>query len=62
LTVAELQAAGVKRISLGMSLYGHAIAALEQAAKSLAAGDIASASKGLGFPRLTELLGQGRPS
>ena len=62
LTVAELQQAGVKRISLGMSLYGHAMATLEQAAKSLAAGDIASATTGLGFARLTELLSQGRPS
>ncbi|MEU0089725.1 isocitrate lyase/phosphoenolpyruvate mutase family protein [Kribbella sp. NPDC006257] len=62
LTVAELQAAGVKRISLGMSLYGHAIASLEKAAKSLASGDIASAATGIGFPRLTELLTQAHQS
>jgi 2-methylisocitrate lyase-like PEP mutase family enzyme len=61
LTVAELQEAGVKRISLGMALYAHTMAALEQAAKSLRAGDIASATKGITFARLTELLDQGRP-
>jgi hypothetical protein len=43
-----------------MSLYGHAIASLEKAAKSLATGDIASAATGLGFPRLVELLGQSK--
>ncbi|TDU90660.1 2-methylisocitrate lyase-like PEP mutase family enzyme [Kribbella voronezhensis] len=58
LTVAELQEAGVKRISLGMALYAHTMAALEQATKSLLAGDIASATNGITFARLTELLNQ----
>ncbi|WP_112248213.1 isocitrate lyase/PEP mutase family protein [Kribbella monticola] len=62
LTVAELQAAGVKRISLGMALYAHTIAALEQATKSLLAGDIASATNGITFARLTELLNQTPPN
>ncbi|QNE19222.1 isocitrate lyase/phosphoenolpyruvate mutase family protein [Kribbella qitaiheensis] len=60
LTVAELHQVGVKRISLGMSLYGHTMLSLEQAARSLSSGDIATASAGLGFPRLTELLGQAK--
>jgi 2-methylisocitrate lyase-like PEP mutase family enzyme len=60
LTVAELQAAGVKRISLGMALYARTMAALEQAAKSLVDGDIASATGGISFPRLAELLAQGK--
>jgi 2-methylisocitrate lyase-like PEP mutase family enzyme len=55
-TVAELQAVGVQRISLGASLYGHAMAALADAATALAAGDIATASSGLGFRGIGELL------
>ena len=56
LTVAELQQAGVKRISLGPALYTHAMSALEQAATALVAGDIASAATGIGFDRVGELL------
>ena len=56
LTVAELQAAGVKRISLGPALYTNAMTALEQAARALRAGDIASATAGIGFDRVGELL------
>lgn len=56
LTVAELRKAWVKRISLGPALYTHAMGALEQAAKALFAGDIASATTGIGFDRMGELL------
>jgi 2-methylisocitrate lyase-like PEP mutase family enzyme len=56
LTVPELQQAGVKRISLGPALYAHAMGALEQAAAALVAGDIASATTGIGFDRVGELL------
>jgi 2-methylisocitrate lyase-like PEP mutase family enzyme len=56
LTVAELQQAGVKRISLGAALYTHAMQALEQAATALAAGDLASATTGLSFRRASILL------
>jgi 2-methylisocitrate lyase-like PEP mutase family enzyme len=59
LTVAELQKAGVKRISLGPALYTHAMGALEQATKALIAGDIASATAGMGFDRVGELLARG---
>jgi 2-methylisocitrate lyase-like PEP mutase family enzyme len=60
LTVAELQRAGVKRISLGPFLYASAMGALEQAAKALAAGDIASATAGISFERISELLARGK--
>jgi 2-methylisocitrate lyase-like PEP mutase family enzyme len=56
LTVAELQAVGVKRISLGNALYNHAMASLQGAASALADGDLASASSGMSFARVTELL------
>ena len=56
LTVAELQKAGVKRISLGPWLYVHAMGALEEATKALVAGDLASAATGLSFDRVGELL------
>jgi 2-methylisocitrate lyase-like PEP mutase family enzyme len=56
LTVAELQELGVKRISLGPALYTHAMGALEEAAKSLADGDIAAATTGVSFDRVTALL------
>ncbi|WP_377273663.1 isocitrate lyase/phosphoenolpyruvate mutase family protein [Peterkaempfera sp. SMS 1(5)a] len=56
LTVAELQGVGVKRISLGPALYTHAAGALEQAARALVAGDLASATTGMSFDRINELL------
>jgi 2-methylisocitrate lyase-like PEP mutase family enzyme len=57
LTVAELQKAGVKRISLGPALYTHAMGALEQAAKALRAGDLSSpTTTGISFERVGELL------
>ncbi|MEU1622046.1 isocitrate lyase/phosphoenolpyruvate mutase family protein [Streptomyces sp. NPDC005722] len=56
LTVPELQKAGVKRISLGPALYAHAMGALEQATKALVAGDLASATTGMSFDRIQELL------
>lgn len=45
-SVAELSAAGVKRISLGGALYRVALGALADSAKLLAAGDIAGAVGG----------------
>ena len=56
LTVAELQKVGVKRISLGPALYTHAMAALEEAIKSLVTGDLAAATTGISFERISELL------
>ncbi|MFE4823944.1 isocitrate lyase/phosphoenolpyruvate mutase family protein [Streptomyces sp. NPDC056704] len=60
LTVAELQQAGVKRISLGPLLYAHAMGAVEEAAKALLAGDLASATTGMNFARVNELLARGK--
>ncbi|MFJ9729641.1 isocitrate lyase/phosphoenolpyruvate mutase family protein [Streptomyces sp. NPDC101209] len=60
LTVAELQKAGVKRISLGPALYTHAMEALEQATQALVAGDLAAATTGVSFERINELLGRGQ--
>ncbi|MER7682374.1 isocitrate lyase/phosphoenolpyruvate mutase family protein [Streptomyces sp. NPDC096934] len=60
LTVAELQEAGVKRISLGPLLYTHAMASVEQATKALLAGDLASATTGMNFARVNELLARGQ--
>jgi 2-methylisocitrate lyase-like PEP mutase family enzyme len=56
LTVAELRQVGVRRISVGVSLYTHAMTALQQAAEALANGDLASATTGMSFARATELL------
>ncbi|MET7995733.1 isocitrate lyase/phosphoenolpyruvate mutase family protein [Amycolatopsis sp. NPDC005232] len=60
LTVAELQKAGVKRISLGPFLYVNAMAALEQATKALVAGDLAAATTGMSFDRISELIAHGK--
>ncbi len=59
LTVAELQEARVKRISVGPALYTHAMEALDQAIKALVAGDLASATTGISFERIGELLARG---
>ncbi|MBL7486866.1 isocitrate lyase/phosphoenolpyruvate mutase family protein [Frankia sp. AgB1.9] len=56
LSVAELQQAGVRRISLGVSLYAHTMGALQQAAAALTAGDLATATTGPSFGRLSRLL------
>jgi 2-methylisocitrate lyase-like PEP mutase family enzyme len=60
LTVAELQKAGVKRISLGPWLYTHAMGALAEATEALIAGNLASAATGLSFERIGELLARGK--
>jgi 2-methylisocitrate lyase-like PEP mutase family enzyme len=57
-TVAELSAAGVKRISTGVALYTHVAAALQDAATALAQGDIATATSGMTFPEVNSLLDQ----
>lgn len=56
LTVAELQQAGAKRVSLGPALYTNALAALEQAAQALKSGDIAGATTGIDLGRVNERL------
>src|SRR3954468_9326611 len=59
LTVAELRAVGVKRISLGPALYAHAMGALEEAVGALVRGDLATATTGMDFGRMEALLGRG---
>lgn len=56
LPAAELQEAGVKRISMGVALYTHAMEAVKTAAAQLAAGDIASASAGLSFGEVSRAI------
>jgi 2-methylisocitrate lyase-like PEP mutase family enzyme len=56
LTVGELQEVGVKRVSLGPALYTNAMTALERAAHALRGGDIATATAGIGFGRVNDLL------
>lgn len=52
----ELQKAGVKRVSLGVSLYARVMGDLRKAAQQLAEGDLASASAGMGFGELKALI------
>jgi 2-methylisocitrate lyase-like PEP mutase family enzyme len=54
--VAELQQAGVKRVSMGASLYARVMGDLKLAAKQLAEGDTAKASKGLPFREAAALI------
>lgn len=54
--LATLSEAGVKRVSLGGSLYRRSMAALVDAAEALAKGDIASAAKGVPSNEIAALL------
>jgi 2-methylisocitrate lyase-like PEP mutase family enzyme len=54
----ELQKAGVKRVSMGVALYARVMADFRKAATELAAGDLASASEGMGFGEIHELISQ----
>lgn len=56
--MAELSAAGVKRISTGSALYTHVAAALQDAATALANGDIAAVTSGMSFSDMSSLLDQ----
>jgi 2-methylisocitrate lyase-like PEP mutase family enzyme len=58
LPVAELQKAGVKRISLGVALYMRVMKDLRAAAQELAAGDLASASNGIPFREIMAMIGK----
>jgi 2-methylisocitrate lyase-like PEP mutase family enzyme len=55
-SVAELQKAGVKRISMGVALYTRVMADLKLAATQLASGDTATSSTGLSFREVTNLI------
>ncbi|MFE2571331.1 isocitrate lyase/PEP mutase family protein [Streptomyces mirabilis] len=64
LTVTELQQAAGSRQQASASawvlLYTHAMGAAEEAAKALLAGDLASATTGMNFARINELLARGK--
>jgi len=53
---AELQKAGVKRVSLGVALYTRVMGELQKAAKQLADGDLASGSEGMRFGEIAKLV------
>jgi 2-methylisocitrate lyase-like PEP mutase family enzyme len=52
----ELQKAGVKRVSMGVSLYTRVMGDLRTAARQLATGDLASASEGIRFAEIKEMI------
>ncbi|HZZ47366.1 MAG TPA: isocitrate lyase/phosphoenolpyruvate mutase family protein [Pseudonocardia sp.] len=56
-TVEAAVSAGLAGIGIEVAFYTHAVEAVEQAAMALVAGDLASATSGMGFGRITELLG-----
>ena len=55
---AELQKAGVKRVSMGVALYTRVMADLRKAARQLAEGDLASASEGIGFSEIKKMISE----
>ncbi|MDB6161727.1 MAG: 2-methylisocitrate lyase [Gammaproteobacteria bacterium] len=55
---AELQKAGVKRVSMGVTLYTRVMADLRKAAQQLADGDLASASEGIGFGEIKKMISE----
>ena len=56
----ELQKAGVKRVSMGVALYTRVMDDLRKAAEQLAAGDLASASKGISFREVAKMIAAAR--
>jgi 2-methylisocitrate lyase-like PEP mutase family enzyme len=58
--IAELQAAGVRRVSLGSALYRHVMASVQEAAIALAAGNAAPAAQGILTSDITRLLTDAR--
>jgi 2-methylisocitrate lyase-like PEP mutase family enzyme len=61
-TVAELSAAGVRRISTGAALYIHAAAALQAAAAALTQGDLATATTGMPLREVVALIPENQRS
>jgi 2-methylisocitrate lyase-like PEP mutase family enzyme len=56
LPLAELQKAGIKRVSMGVALYSRAMGDLRKAAQQLAEGDLASASEGMSFRDIKTMI------
>lgn len=59
LPLAELQRAGIKRVSLGSSLFARVMADLRGAATDLLEGNLAAASDGLSFAEIGRILSTG---
>ncbi|GII32327.1 hypothetical protein Pmi06nite_57690 [Planotetraspora mira] len=55
-TLAELQTIGVRRISLGVDPYTHALAATQAAAAKLAKGDLTALASNLNFGHIIDLI------
>jgi 2-methylisocitrate lyase-like PEP mutase family enzyme len=55
-SLADLQAIGVRRISLGVDPYTHAVGATHEAAAKLAKGDLKALATNLDFGRIVDLI------
>ena len=55
-TLAELQTIGVRRISLGVDPYTHALAAPQAAAAKLAKADLTALASNLDFGHIIDLI------
>ncbi|MGY4646303.1 2-methylisocitrate lyase-like PEP mutase family enzyme [Mycobacterium sp. URHB0021] len=55
-TLAELQTIGVRRISLGVDPYAHALGATQEAAAKLANGDLTALASKLNFGHIIDLI------
>ena len=55
-TLAELQTIGVRRISLGVDPYTHALGATQAAAAKLAKGDLTALASDLNFGHIIDLI------
>ena len=55
-TLAELQTIGVRRVSLGVDPYTHALGATQAAAAKLAQGDLTALSSNLNFGHIIDLI------
>jgi 2-methylisocitrate lyase-like PEP mutase family enzyme len=55
-TLTELQAIGVRRISLGVDPYTHAVGATQEAAAKLAKGDLKALMTNLSFAHIVDLI------
>ena len=58
LPLAELQRAGVKRISLGVALYTRLMAELREVARQLAGGDLLPAARGMPYGEIKRMIAE----
>ena len=57
-SIADLQKAGVKRVSMGVALYTRVMGDLRKAAQQLLQGELASASEGIGFGEVKKMIAE----